>query len=495
MTLMSFASVLDAPVGAEVPLGARALAAAVRSHDRDEALLVAGLGEFDATGEWDVAGYGSVAAWLKDLGVHRRDAWVLMRLARKLRRLPAALAAWLDGRLSGGQVRIIAELVVERHEKLFGEHADELLPTLRPLSVDDTEVAMRLWRARADALDDGNEPADEACTAHLSQTLDGRGILNATLDAEGFVAADAALRVADSGDLDVGPPERRGEALKRIFEHYLATQNDTDPRRHKPQVMVMVQAETIGTDYLTGFVPATGSTLSKETMERLLCDCDMHRVVMADGVPLDYGRTVKTPPPDLFAAVVARDQHCRWKGCTAPASRCDAHHVNWWGRDHGETKIGNLVLGCDQHHPMLHRRGWSAALHENGDFEVTGPNGEHWITEPPGRVQQRIPVPGADEVAGESPLKDHRVEFQYDFHAIQRVQRLQAEQAARPYAQAIANLITLPIRRDWWNAKTTYSQPVVHWRDAPAIPPVPRLSKPVFSTKQPRSQRIRYDQT
>jgi hypothetical protein len=485
MTSMSFADVLDAPAAAEVPMGARALAAAVRGHDRDDALLIAGLAEFDATGEWDLAGFASPAAWLKDLGVHRRDAWVLQRLARKLRRLPMVLAAWLDGKLTGGQVRIIAELVVDRHEELFCEHADELLPTLYPLSVDDTEVAMRLWRERADALDDGDEASDKPCEASLSQTLDGRGILNATLDPEGFVCADAALRVADSGDLDVSPTLRRGEALQRIFQHYLGTQNDSSPRRHKPQVLVMVQGETIGTDYLTGFVPATGSTLSRETMERLLCDCDMHRVVMADGVVLDYGRLVKTPPPDLFNAVLARDQHCRWKGCTAPASRCDAHHVKWWGRDLGETTTDNLVLGCDRHHTMLHRPGWRAELHANGDFEVWGPNGVHWTTEPPGRVQARIPVPGADEVAGESPLQDHRMEFESAYAVLARVQRLKAEQAAMPYARAIANLVALPPRRDWWNTKTAYTEPIVFWCDAPPVPRVPPLSNPVFTTKQP----------
>ena len=452
MTLMSFAEVLDSPAATGVPFGARALAAAVRSQDRSEALLVAGLGEFDATGEWDIAGYGSPAAWLKDLGVHRRDAWGLVRLARKVRRLPSVLAAWLDGRLSGGQARIIAEVVIDRHEQLFNEHAAELLPTLTPLTVDDTEVALRLWRARADALDDGNEPPDKACEAHLSQTFDGRVVLNATFDAEGYTWAEAAMRVANSGDMDVAPAQRRGEALVRIFKEYLATQTESNPRRHKPQIMVLVQAETIGTDYLTGFVPATGATLTKETLERLLCDCDMHRVVMADGVVLDYGRTVKTPPPDLFNAVVARDQHCRWKSCTAPASRCDAHHANWWERDHGQTSIWNLVLLCDRHHTMAHRLGWRVVLHRNGDLEAWGPIGEHWITEPPGRVQQRIPLPGAEQVAGDSPLEQHRQEFEDAFAMYERVQRLKAEHAARPYAQAIANLIALPPRRDWWNA-------------------------------------------
>ncbi|HUR79100.1 MAG TPA: DUF222 domain-containing protein [Acidimicrobiales bacterium] len=467
---MSFVATLDLPDAADVPYGAAALADALRSQDRNDALLVAGIGEFDATGEWDIAGYASVAAWLRERGMHRRDAWLWVRLARKLRRLPAVLAAWLEGHLSGGQARIIAEVVIDRHEQLFTEHADELLPSLAALSVEDTEIAMRLWRERADAIDDGDEPADKCSEAHLSQTLDGRGVLNATFDAEGYVTAEAALRVADSGDFDVAAPERRGEALVRIFQHWLQTQTSRDPRRHKPQVLVMVQAETIGTDYLSGFVPATGSTLSKATMDRLLCDCDLHRVVMADGVPLDYGRTVKTPPPDLFAAVAARDQHCRFKGCTVPANRCDAHHTDFWARDRGVTALRKLVLQCDHHHDVLHRPGWKAVLHPNGDFEVTDPNGRSWVTEPPGRVQDRLPLPGADEAAGESPLEKHRRRFEDSFLALQRVQRLGDEARARPRALAIAALVALPPRRDWWNVKNGYAEPVVQWRDSPPVP-------------------------
>jgi hypothetical protein len=448
-------------------------------------LFVAGLGEFDATGEWDVAGYASVAAWLKERGVHRRDAWLLMRLARKLRRMPSVLAAWLDGRLTGGQARIVAELVVDRHERLFDEHADELLATLAGLNVDDTEIAMKLWRARADALDDGDETADRPCEANLSQTLEGRGLLNATLDAEAFVTAEAALRVAQSDDLSAPGPVRRGEALARIFAHYLATQTDTNPRRHKPQILVMVQAETLGTDYLTGFVPATGSTLSKETMERLLCDCDMHRVVMADGVVLDYGRTVKTPPPDLFAAVVARDHHCRWKNCTAPASRCNAHHNRWWRRHHGETSIWNLVLLCDKHHGVLHRTGWKSVLHRNGDFEVWGPNGQHWKTEPPGRVQERIPLPGGDDDIGDSPLEEHRIEFEQTYALVMRVQRLKAEESARRFGQAISNLIAFPPRRDWWNITDRVDGPTGFWQDAPPIPEVPARYRLALAGKDP----------
>jgi hypothetical protein len=132
---------------------------------------------------------------------------------------------------------------------------------------------------------------------------------------------------------------------------------------------------------------------------------------------------------------------------------------------------------------MLHRPGWRAELHANGDFEVWGPNGVHWTTAPPGRVQARIPLPGADEVAGESPLQDHQMEFESAFRVLERVQRLKAEQAALPFARAIANLVALPPRRDWWNEKSAYREPMVFWQDGPAVPRVPPLTKPVFTPR------------
>jgi hypothetical protein len=77
------------------------------------------------------------------------------------------------------------------------------------------------------------------------------------------------------------------------------------------------------------------------------------------------------------------------------------------------------------------------------------------------------------------------MEFESAYAVLARVQRLKAEQAAMPYARAVANLVALPPRRDWWNTKTVYTEPIVFWRDAPPVPPVPPLANPVFTMKQP----------
>jgi hypothetical protein len=401
------------------------------------------VGEFDTLGLWEVAGYTSTHAWLKDQGFHPRDAFDMVKLARKLRRLPATAAAWVAGDLTGGQVRIIGALVIDRHVPLFAEHERELVPTLAALTVDETLRVMRLWRDRADALDAGPEPRDEPCIAHLSPTLDDRGVLHASLDAEGFALWTEALRLADSDDLGTPAPRRRGASLTTIASFFIKHQNAKTPRRHVPHIKLLVDARTLGTDHVHGYDEATGMTLRPETIDRILCDCVMHRVVMADGIVLDYGRAVKEPPPELAHAVAARDQGCRWKSCDRPVGWCDVHHVREYVKHFGPTAIGNLVLVCEKHHTVLHRRGWSAKLHANGAFEVTSPWKQSWTTHPPGALQQRIRPPGDPFEDDGSPLEDHLVEYESVFGARLRINALIND--ART-ARAIAALTRLPRR-------------------------------------------------
>ena len=408
------------------------MAAALRSHDRHEAALCLSIGELDALKLWEPAGFSSTHHWVKDQGVHPRDAFEMVKLARKLRRLPVTAAAWVDGALTGGQVRVIAALVVDRHVPRFAEHEAELVPSLSALTVDETMRVMRLWRDHADALDDGDAPADDPCVATLSTTMDDRGVLNASLDAEGYALWFEAFRLADSDDLDRPAPLRRGESLKTIAAFFIKHQTMKTPRRHVPHINLIVDGATLGTDHVHGYDEATGMTLPPATIERILCDCVVHRVTLADGVVLDYGRAVKEPPPELAHAVAARDQGCRWKSCDRPVGWCDVHHVREWIKHFGPTAIWNLVLLCDKHHNMLHRKGWSARLHGNADFEVTTPWGDSWTTHAPGKIRKRIRLPGDQGQPSEpAPIVEHLEFFEQMLHLPNRMQTLVARARAQ----------------------------------------------------------------
>ena len=88
-------------------------------------------------------------------------------------------------------------------------------------------------------------------------------------------------------------------------------------------------------------------------VRRLACDADI--IPVALGGPsevLDVGRTQLVTAP-LWRALVCRDQHCAFPGCTRPPLMCHAHHILHWLHG-GHTKLANLVLLCGHHHRVIH---------------------------------------------------------------------------------------------------------------------------------------------
>ena len=91
--------------------------------------------------------------------------------------------------------------------------------------------------------------------------------------------------------------------------------------------------------------------------------------------PLDLGRTTRTIPPHLRTAVIQRDQHCQFPGCTQPPSVCDVHHLIPWANG-GPTSLANLRLLCRFHHlTVIHRWRWTITCHPDGTISATAPAG------------------------------------------------------------------------------------------------------------------------
>ena len=91
--------------------------------------------------------------------------------------------------------------------------------------------------------------------------------------------------------------------------------------------------------------------------------------------PLDIGRTTRTIPPHLRTAVIQRDQHCAFPGCTQPPSVCDVHHLIPWANG-GPTSLANLRLLCRFHHlVVIHRWRWTITCHPDGTTTATAPDG------------------------------------------------------------------------------------------------------------------------
>ncbi len=95
----------------------------------------------------------------------------------------------------------------------------------------------------------------------------------------------------------------------------------------------------------------------------------------AVSLPLDVGTATDQIPPHLRRAVIARDRHCAFAGCTQPPAACQVHHVIPRSEG-GPTALPNLLLLCSFHHLVaIHRWGWRITLHGDGTTTAVSPDG------------------------------------------------------------------------------------------------------------------------
>ena len=375
----------------DLPVDGAVLAEAFALADRLDAKLLAAVGEYDAGEVWRNDGATSMTAWLRHHTRRSgRDAARCARTARRLRVLPVTARAFRDGVLSGGQVQAIVANLRDRTVGLFAHHEAELVPELAGLSVGETAVAMQDWAQRADAvLGDGPEPALPVRSLHLSRSLDGRRELAGSFDPEGGAVIATALRLAQGDDTPGeparSPAQRRADALVDVCRRFLDHQQDHRGGRHRPHLNVITTLPDLQHQGHGRLID--GTILDAATIQRLVCDAGVHRVV-TDGrsAILDYGTTTRTVPAPLYNALVIRDRHCRFPGCDRPPDWTEAHHLRWITR-RGPTALDNLVLLCSRHHHLLHTPGWNAKLLPDNTLQVTDPHGHtHTTTPEPSRA-------------------------------------------------------------------------------------------------------------
>jgi hypothetical protein len=100
----------------------------------------------------------------------------------------------------------------------------------------------------------------------------------------------------------------------------------------------------------------SGAYVTGDTARRLACDAGVVRLITDPASqPLDLGRRVRTVTPVQARAVIHRDRHCRYEGCSAPPWAGEVHHLDFWARDHGSSDLQRLALLCWHHHHLAHR--------------------------------------------------------------------------------------------------------------------------------------------
>jgi hypothetical protein len=375
-----------------VPADAPSLEEVLHLRDRLDAKISLALRAFDAEEGWRADGSLSLTAWLAWHGRRSsKDAHREAVVARRLSALGLTADAWGTGALSSGQVAAVVANVSARHAGLFAGQEEELVPALAQLSARETALAMRAWRLRAEAADDGPEPPERPSELRLSETLDGRRELTGHFCASDGALIEEALRAASPppwaasrDEAEGGPPpspaQRRAEGLVEVCRQFLS--NLAGPAgRNRPQLSVLVRLEDLAHGGPGRLVD--GSPLPGRDIARLACDSVLHRVVFSGrSAVLDLGTSTRSVPPALWAALVARDAHCRHPGCDRPPSWGEAHHVVHFARG-GPTRLDNLVLACARHHHLWHKEGWKLLLQADAALDLVSPSGALFTTRPP----------------------------------------------------------------------------------------------------------------
>ncbi|MBT8105388.1 MAG: DUF222 domain-containing protein, partial [Woeseiaceae bacterium] len=326
------------------------------------------LRQFDEERYWEGLGFRSCSHWLNfKCGIGFNAARERLRMAHALVKLPKIRAGFSEGTLSFSKVRAMTRIATSENE-------DMLLNIAHHGTAYHVERFVSQYR-RVEKL---NAPAfaqylhaSRAVTYHYDD--DGCVVIKARIPAEqGEVVIRALERAMDAGDVSAETQaetseERepiaacRADALCEMAESYLNTPVNAGSTADRYQVVVHVSAETSGAHL------ENGPCVSAETSERIACDCCVTTIEEDDfGEPLNIGRRSRIIPPPMRRALKARDDGCRFPGCSSHRF-CDGHHIVHW-QNGGETSLDNLVLLCRHHHRLVHEGGFACAKSDSGEI-------------------------------------------------------------------------------------------------------------------------------
>lgn len=348
------------------------------------------------------AGARDAGAWLahearSDRHEQQRDLRLGEALSRRWQRLGDGLA---HGAVNLAQARVIAYAldqlpddvpadVVAMAEEQLVAYAAEFGPRdlrvlgRRILDVVAPEVAEA---AEAKALDDEERRAAETTSLTFSPCGDGttrlrgklpdaaahrlRTYLDAFTSPRRGGVSTGSTSAGGSGHLDrLDVRKRRGQALCALLEHL-------DPKKlpahggDATTVMVTMTLDQLRAELATaGLISSDDHRITAAQARRLACTAGIIPAVLGGRSEiLDLGRTQRLVSSAQRKALRLRDRTCRAKGCTIPATWCEAHHLKPWALG-GKTDVDDGVLLCSFHHHRAHDPTHEMARDPGGDLE------------------------------------------------------------------------------------------------------------------------------
>jgi hypothetical protein len=190
-------------------------------------------------------------------------------------------------------------------------------------------------------------------------------------------ALDAHAERPVAADEDDAPSrgEQHLDALISICEESLGG-GHTERTRPRPRLIATIDVQALHEQGISSSAKVLWSlagrpaSLTPLATEALMCDANVIPVVFEGGRPVAVGIARDAISSRMRTALIARDGGCRFPGCPAPVSWCDAHHIRARIND-GPTVIDNLILLCRRCHRRIHRYRWRITLGDDGTCEFS----------------------------------------------------------------------------------------------------------------------------
>jgi Domain of unknown function (DUF222) len=166
------------------------------------------------------------------------------------------------------------------------------------------------------------------------------------------------------------------------FVQLLRLGSDTDPRfllgSGAPVLRITATKAAIDTRRGLARIEGQQAPVSVATAERLGCGGG-EKIATFDpsGMRLDIGREQRFFTRRQREALALMWGGCGAPGCDRPPSWCEAHHIEFWVRDHGKTNAVDGILLCRHHHLLFHNNGWEIRREDQNKYWAVPPAEQH----------------------------------------------------------------------------------------------------------------------
>ncbi|WP_251856779.1 HNH endonuclease signature motif containing protein [Herbiconiux sp. L3-i23] len=360
------------------------------------------------------------------LQVHERTAQSLLELARQLVHVfPSTFARLRQAEFSERHARVLVEHSHGLAAELVSEYEARLLEFV-DLPVPRFDRMARKIRADLqpeELIERHKEALVERRTA-VEPAGDGMAWYGAYMSAEYVIGAAAAVTGLAKGLMVEGETRTLQQIEADVFRDLLIdaggvtapvvegepVQSTPAARRGiNPQVATTVPVLTaLGRSDEPGQLERYGP-IDADTARRIAGEAPGWIRILTDpedGAITSFGRTTYKVPKQLRRYLAARDEVCRFVGCTRSVEHCDVDHTKPWAED-GETVAANLAHLCKGHHMVKGRKRWRVTASPGGTLTWTSPTGRTYTTKPartfapPGRT-----IPGAPPLVMRAWLPD-----------------------------------------------------------------------------------------